>query len=322
MHNPGDKIWGVRLASPDHTTTYTIKEPLGDPGGTGQVFRLLPRTNPPLLGKIFLPDFTQKVRQDRSIAQRLVALALHREQLGGALPFGTWPRRLLVNSASFQDLQQVLIGFTMEELKGTTSLNHLISTEHARARLKQSDTMHIAITLADQLARLHAHDWKFVFCDLTPNNIHISSDFKLVHFIDTDSCQFIFNNGTFNFASRLLTPKFSSPGARERLANNQLLTPENDNFQLALNLFMFLMADGGLNGVHPFSSGSHDEDTLISQRAFPYENPVAYPVPPIALQVYRQWPEPLRQAFAKTFTSAPVPAAEWVTVLRNYRRGL
>lgn len=322
--SPGGTVWGARLNWPndDDYFSYTLAEPLGSPGGSATVYKLSPRTDPPLVAKLYNDSYLDLLRQDKKLLQRVVLLASNRDSLGADLPFATWPRRLLFSSNTPTNIQDELLGFSMERLNGTVSLHDLIYQEGARTRLTPDSNLHIAITIADQVARMHRHPWAFVFSDMSPNNIHVTPDLKHVRFIDTDCFQFEFKSSKYAFKPSGLTPTFTSPAAKARLTAGNALDATHDDFLLAMLIFMLLMAEKGFP-IHPFQSPGHDEDTLIDQRAFPFDNPAAYPVNPHILAAYMSIAAEVRAAFSQSFTQQPpLPAAEWASLLAKQRRSL
>lgn len=316
----GAQAWGALLKSPnDDYTQYKISDPLQE-GGSGSVHHLLPRTVPPLVAKLYKPETIARIRTDKKFMQRIVVLAAHREELIKDLPFATWPRRLLFTEKEPRSVQQSLIGFTMAQLVGTTSLTELFFHEPARVRLTPDHTVHIATVLADQVARLHRHPWGFVVGDLSPNNVHVSHDFNHIHLIDTDAFQFDYNNGAYAFELSGLTPSYKSPGAEAAMSITGRVTATHDDFVLAILIFMLLMMNAGYP-VHPFNALDHTEDELIENRAFPFDDPQRFPVNPAILQTYRTLPDEVRAAFTTAFTQRkPVPAANWTGILTQSRR--
>ncbi|HEX2842156.1 hypothetical protein [Hyphomicrobium sp.] len=295
---------------------------MGTAGGAGAVYQLMPRTDPPLVAKIYNDKVLQFIRSDRKYAQRIIALGLHRDELAKSLSFATWPRRLIFNEREPKDAQQALLGFTMERLVGTTSLIDLVTQQNARFKITPDTTAFLCITLAAQLARMHRHPWTFVFGDMSPNNFHITADLTKVRFIDTDGFQFDYNNGMYTFRLSGLTPGFKSPGADASLQRTGRLTTTHDDFVLAILLFMMLMADKGMP-IHPFQCGDTPEDVRIEKRQFPLSDPVQFPLPAPVVAAWNELPQKLRDAFTRTFTGpTPIPAAEWETILTDYRRCL
>lgn len=320
---PGDCAWGARLHPQNEDYfQFTLGEPMGAAGGAGAVYQLMPRSDPPLVAKVYNDKVLQLIKADRKYAQRITALALHRDELAKALPFATWPRRLIFSHKKPADPQQALLGFTMERLVSTVSLYDLITQQNTRRKVTPDVTTFLAITLSDQIARLHRHPWTFVFGDLSPNNIHVTANLGQMRFIDTDGFQFNYNNGQYSFRLSGLTPGFKSPGADLLMASAGRLTTAHDDFVLAILLFMMLMADKGMP-IHPFQSGDTPEDERIERRQFPLADPVNFPVPTAVVDAWKTLPQPLRDTFVRTFTGpAPVPATEWVTTLSQYRRSL
>ncbi len=323
----GTSVFGVSLNDPKNEdwTVYQIGKSLNK-GGFGSVHEVTPPMKHPLVAKIYTEPMRERIKNNPKIAMRLVALAQHRIAITKDLPFAVWPRRVLfakrnLNGAS--DIAANILGFSMLQLIGTTSLYDLMMNEDNRLRIRPVDLAHIAITIADQLARMHRHPWGFVFGDLSPNNIHISKDYKTVHFIDTDSFQFDFQTGKYAFPMENLTRLYKSPGAEDAIRKKQRITAVHDDFVLAVLVFQLLMT---MNAIprHPFECQDKNPDALMESRIFPFENPAQYPVPSTCLAVYNGWPADIRAAFRRTFTQPnPVTAEEWTQILiAHYRRGL
>lgn len=321
----GTVVFGCRPEQdkPDDWTKYTLQDQLGQTGGSASVFDVAPLFDPPLVAKIFNDRYRSIVSKEQPYAHRLVLLALHRGFLENhdqhPLTFALWPRRILFDTETPppDTIEKHVLGFTMKKLKGTTSLQHILNNEQSRARLTPDLTLDIAITIANQLKKMHTHPWNFVFADMSPNNIHLSFDFRHVYFIDTDSFQF---DAGAAFLPGGLTPGFSSPGATAAFNARQNFTADHDNFVFATLVFMLLMADKGFTGAHPFQCGSHSEDDLIDRRIFPFDNPTAYPVSPHVLKAYETLPDDIRQAFTTSFTKAPLRAEQWAVLLNANRR--
>lgn len=320
---PGDCAWGARLHSiKDDYFKFTLGEPMGTAGGAGAVYQLMPRTEPPLVAKLYNDKVLNIIRSDKKYAQRIIALAFHRDELAKSLPFATWPRRIIFTHKNPDDAQQALLGFTMERLVGTTSLIDLITQQNARLKITPDTTAYLCITLANQVALLHRHPWAFVFGDMSPNNIHVTADLAQVRFIDTDGFQFDYNNGKYNFRLSGLTPGFKSPGSDAVMQSHGRLTSTHDDYVLAILLFMLLMADKGMP-IHPFQSGDTPEDARIERRQFPLAETAQFPLPKPVIDAWNTRPHELRATFIRAFTApTPVKAAEWVKVLSNYRRCL
>jgi DNA-binding helix-hairpin-helix protein with protein kinase domain len=324
----GSTVWGVRVSSqPEEWRRFTVGKQVAEPGRFGVVHRLADKTDPPLVAKFYINDALDNLRSNLAYRQRIVALAHHRYHLshGNALPFAVWPRRILFTSRdpSEVDIPRTIVGFSMAALPVTRSLKSLFDDPSARLRLTSEDSVHIAAILADQLARMHRHPWRFVFGDLSPNNIHVTHDFKRVYFIDTDGYQFQFNAPRLAFRPPGVTPTYISPGSRQRLESKRTLGPAHDEFVLAILIFQILMMLQGRRAPHPFGSLDGDENDYIDQRVFPYAVSHQHPPPNQALAVYNAFPADIRAAFMQTFTTPlPFPASRWPELLSRYRRGL
>lgn len=325
----GMTVWGARLYkgdTPDHWFPYTVADPVGKEGASAAVHMLEPAdTNPPLVAKIFNGEIRDRIRADDAYANRILIPALYRDELLDHLEFAAWPRRVLfdVKQPAPHERREHLIGFTMERLIDTLPLEDLFTPGTARRKLTPEDTLYIAGTLAEQLAKMHRHRWGFVFGDMSPLNIHVTRDFKRVLFIDTDSFQFTVGKGRHHFTLYGLTPSFSSPGVRALIHTDQPspVTPAHDDYVLAILIFMLMMADTGIPS-HPFNSPEGDEDDLIDRRYFPF----AQSPPRVAgsvFEAYQTLPQIFRDAFKTTFTGpTPIPAHEWAQLIANHRRSL
>lgn len=319
-------VWGARLDSGGNEswTPYRIGKRIGK-GGMGSVHEFTPVPQTPMLAKLFSPDMLARIKGDPKIAMRLAALAAHRDDIANALGFATWPRRMLFTKQRPRDKREIadtIVGFTMVRLQNTISLNQLLMDPDRRIRLTPHDTAHIAITLADQIGRMHKHKWGFVFGDFSPNNVHVGVTFKSVSFIDTDSFQFDFDASKYSFTLGGITPGYKSPGVDQQLKQTGRVTPAHDDFVLAIHLFQLFMVDRQMPR-HPFQTLDTPLDVMISKRAFPFDNPSAYPVPRPCLDAYASVPPPIRAAFSRSFTTpATVSAEEWSLLLSEYRRSL
>ncbi len=269
----GASVFGVSLNDPKNEdwTVYQVGKSL-NAGGFGSVHLLTPLMKHPLVAKIYTEAMRERIKRDPKIAMRLVALAQHRLAITEALPFAVWPRRVLFAKKKpdgANDIAANILGFTMLQLMGTTSLFELMTNPEKRLRIQPVDIAHIAISIADQLARLHRHPWKFVFGDLSPNNIHVTNDYKAVHFIDTDSFQFDFQTGKYAFPPENLTRFYKSPGAEDAIRKKQRITAVHDDFVLAVLIFQLLMTMDNVPR-HPFQCLDKGVDAMIEGRIFPF----------------------------------------------------
>ena len=295
-----------------------------DAGGAAAVYSLTAKTTPQLVAKIYDGSILERVRKEPAFRQRIIALAQHREQLMAELPFAFWPRRILFTRRAPGEPQipHAILGFTMAALPNTTSLTNLLSDHAARMRITHADSIHIACTLADQIAKLHRHAWRFVFGDMSPNNIHVTHNFASVYFIDTDAFQFQYNHPHFAFGIPGLTPGFESRGARQ---SSRPAAPSPPTTTISSRHHHFPDPDGAVrpHPSPPVQLRNSTEADNINARRFPYSNPIAYPVPALPLAFYRSLPSDIHLAFMQTFTTVtPFPAAQWPSLLSGYRRGL
>lgn len=321
----GSTAMAVRIdpSRPDHWTAYPLGAHIGQ-GGTSSVYEVALATNPPLVAKIYNSDITTAIKAQQAYALRLLTLASHRADLISTLGFGVWPRRLIfrIKDPSDAQIAEMLAGISMQRLNDTTPLHDLINFDSCRMRMSAHDTLHIAVTLAEQLDKLHGHPWQFVFGDMSAKNIHVSNDFARVHFIDTDAFQFTLADGT-TFRPHGLTPSYRSPGSMHRLQRNSSITPADDDYVLAILIFQLLLAQAGFTQMHPFTAAGSNEEDNMAIGLFPYNAPDRLPPPDGPLEAYEALPPELRTAFSATFTHRkPVTAAQWASLLHVFRRSL
>lgn len=319
-------IWGARLDpnGKDDWIRYRLGNRIGK-GGMASVHEIYPEYMDPIVAKLFDDEMLARIKGDPKIAMRLAALVRNRAKIGKELKFATWPRRMLFSKErpnGKREIADSVIGFTMRKLQNTVSLQDLMMDPERRLRLTPEDTAYITTTLADQIHNLHKHEWGFVFGDLSPNNVHVGTDFRSVSFIDTDSFQFDFEASKYSFTLGGITKGYKSPGVDEQLRKTGRVTAAHDDFVLAILIFQLLMMDRQVPR-HPFQYADTPLDVMIAKRAFPFDTPHTYRVPPSCLNAYATFPPAIRQAFSRTFTtSTPVSAAEWTMILSDYRRSL
>lgn len=299
---------------------FEVAELISDRGGSGSVWKLAIDTDPALLVKFYKGEMLNRLRTETRTTTRLYPLVRSRRRLADELPFATWPRRLVFadRNVTEENFAQKLLGFTMARLDVSVSLEELISDDKRRIRITAGKTRHILLLIIDYLQSLHDHPWRFMFGDMSLNNIHVSRDRSRVFFIDTDAFQYSCPETDKFFAVPGTTEGFRSPGTADRHHDDPL--PDNhDLFVMAIIIFMMLMADMGAYAAHPFSAAGHDSDELLDARAFPYEAPDNFPLPDFVLKRYRAIPAELRQAFLQTFTT-PVPIAlpQWRMLLQKH----
>lgn len=308
--------------APDAWTTYTLGEKIAT-GGFADLHQVI--GHPALIAKIYNDKMKDRLQKKPRIIKQLWGLARDSGELQQALPFATWPRSMLFSQArpiGAAQTADTLLGYTMHRIVGTTSLHDLVVNPDRRLRLTAGDTAFIAKRIADQLAQLHRHDRHFVFGDFSPANIHIGEQFDSVTFIDTDGYQYDFKEKDEAFDLEMITPGFRSPGVTEAIRDTGRVTTAHDDYVLAIHIFTVLMLAHGVPR-HPLKSGNIEPDVLIAKRAFPYDDPQTYPLPQSCLTAYRSFPEGLRKAFTRTFTTPNgVTAEDWGLLLHDHRRFL
>jgi DNA-binding helix-hairpin-helix protein with protein kinase domain len=183
--------------------------------------------------------------------------------------------------------------------------------------------IHIAVSLADQLHRLHTHPWGFVIGDLSPNNLLVDYTFSSIHFIDLDTIRFTPVAGTRGFDAPGTTPRYRSP-EYFRAPDNNYRTATHDDFVLAILLFQILMAICGVDDAHPFVELDGDEEDNIRCGRFPYVDGLRHTQVGLRpAEVYGRWHIDLRTAFEAVFTGRrTMTAGDWANLVARYRRSL
>lgn len=271
-----------------------------------------------LVAKLYKDKARRAAKQSGDPQPRLLPLARNRDMLHETLPFCIWPRRLLFDqlrppTVSWGDS---LLGFSMQKFSDAVSLYDLLFDERHRRRMSADDYIYVALTIAHQLAQMHAHPWRFLSVDMSPNNILVSRDFRQVRFIDTDSFQFSHLGHVYK--ANGLTAGFKSPGAQAAIDVRGPLGLEHDRFCLAILIFHLLMARQG-RPISPFQAPGEDVDTLIERRAFLYAPAPAHAVRPEFTAAYAKLPQEVRDAFLQSFTKVPLRASDWADCLSRHR---
>ncbi len=222
-----------------------------------------------------------------------------------------WPERMLFNEAN------VCVGFAMPLLdrgKHKTMLhfyNPLDRRQHAPS-FTWDYLLRAALNISIVVESLHARG--YVIGDMNESNFFIS-DQALVTLIDCDSMQV--RTPAQVYRCTVAKPEYLAPELYGRDLATTDRTPEQDNFALAVLLFLMLM-----EGVHPFSGawkGPGDPppiDVRIRDGACPYVgSPLATAMP--AAPPFDLLPASLRALFARAFgqghahPSARPSAREW-----------
>lgn len=163
------------------------------------------------------------------------------------------------------------VGYIMELAEGMVTLGELIPAERSRPDdlpdwYRETGgvlrRLRVLATLADQIARLHAH--AIVYCDLSPGNVMISSDPQAteVRLIDPDNLQFS------DPGQRVVyTAYWAAPECNRRQFN--LATTLSDAHALAALSYSVLTA------AHPLLDGEaaaqrEDGDLLALQGLLPW----------------------------------------------------
>lgn len=297
-----------------HWMSYTLDEQIAF-GGAATIWSIAQSSNPTLLLKIFKPDQKDFIKKNAVFVDRLIPLAQHRDDLLKTLPFCAWPRRLLFRSANLDPATFVddIAGFSMATLDNSKKLSSILFTDRARLHITPQASRHIAITIADQLDRMHNHPWQFVFGDLSPNNIHIGNNLQDVFFLDTDAFQYKAHLDGHDYAFPLagVTDGYTSPARLAGLPTDYM-QPAHDDFVLAILILQLYMADLGITDWHPLQMSGRTENQNITDGYFPLNAPGPLKVQDYVVEKYRSIPAPLRNAFENTFThKTKLTARQW-----------
>lgn len=320
---PGTNLFAVRYAAgraEDWRKFAVGKELTETIGGTARVFAFgeADVRGELLVAKLYKDAARRALKRSGDPQPRLVPLVRERDMLHETLPFCVWPRRVLFDALRPPQarLAESLLGFSMEKISNAVSLYDLLFDEAHRRRLTPDDYVYIGLTIARQLSQMHMHAWKFLYVDMSPNNILVSHDFRAVRFIDTDSFQFTHDGHVYK--ANGLTEGFTSPGAQAAIDSRQPLTPDHDRFCLAILLFHLLMARQG-RPVNPFEAPQQDVNDFIEKRAYLYAPMPPHAVRPELTAAYKTLSQDIRDAFLKSFTATPLTARDWAECLSRHR---
>lgn len=317
----GQTLWGMRAAPPksqreDNWGEITLGKIVGS-GAFADVYSVAGATRVPLLAKIFKGDYADKATTDKTILRALVGFSSNGKNLADALPFASWPDRILFakRGKTIAELQPALRGYTMPHFIDAKPYEHYRSGRGATFQMSKGDYIHLCITLAHQLDRLHKHPFQFVFSDLSSKNILISNDRRKIYFIDADSYGFrAFGQEKYAFSATMVTPAYPTPYLRGTL------DARHHNFVLAMIIWEMAMAMHGMPKAKTFAVANMAMQDFITSRQYPYKDPVHPEVPPAILEVYKTLPNFIRAGFDKAFTANDgLTASEWVDLLNRWR---
>lgn len=221
---------------------YILGEMLGSPGGEGTVYRV---NVPGLAAKIYNEEHCTERRREKirlMSASRLISDGI-------CLPRET----LYTRNHEFT-------GYIMQEAKGYDLVYLLREKEVFSKRFpnwKKSDMVQLAITILHKIQYLHNHDVLIGDINLL-NMLFVSPD--EVYFLDTDSYQFQ------GFPSPVGAVHFTAPELQGKDLATTLRTPGNENFAVAVLVFMLMM-----QGLSPYAhQGGTTPAENIKQGLFPF----------------------------------------------------
>lgn len=317
----GQTLWGMRVAPPksqrdDNWAEIKLGSLIGS-GSFADVYTVAGATRVPILAKIFKGDYAEQAKTDKNILKALVGFSSNGKNLATTLPFVSWPDRILFTTRgnTLAQLQPAVRGYTMPHFADAKPYEHYRSGKGAAFQLTKGDYIHLCITLAHQLDRLHKHDFRFVFSDLSSKNILISNDQRKIYFIDADSYGFrAFGQEKYSFRATMVTPAYPTPYLQGALDER------HHNFVLAMIIWEMAMAMHGMPKAKTFAVANTAMQDFIASRQYPYKDPAHPEVPPAILEVYRTLPSFIRAGFDKAFTGHNgLTASEWVDLLNRWR---
>lgn len=235
----------------DHGRQITLARELGR-GGEGVVFEVAGDATG--AAKIYhtaiSPDKAEKIRA--MVAMRTAQL----EKLTA------WPRALL------RTAKGEARGFLMPRLTGHKDIHTLYSPKGRRVEFQNADWRFLIRTAAN-VARAFAvvHESGCVIGDVNHGGVTVAQD-ATVKLIDCDSFQVV--NAERKFLCEVGVSTFTPPELQNRSLKGLLRTPNQDNFGLAVLVFLLLFM-----GRHPFAGrflGASDMpiERAIQEFRFPY----------------------------------------------------
>ncbi|HQV68304.1 MAG TPA: protein kinase [Thermoflexales bacterium] len=187
-----------------------------------------------------------------------------------------WPHYVL------QDAQRKFTGYAMPGVSGADELINIYNAVLRRKRYENFgwEYLHaVAFNVASTMANLHS--FGHIVGDVNPRNILVKPDTR-VTFIDTDSFQVMaeINGAKKVFRCPVGMPEFQAPEMLETDWHTSVRREENDNFSLAIFIFMLLMG-----GNHPYrgqwlAAGEKEYADRIREGLFPYGRRVSKVIAP------------------------------------------
>ena len=239
---PSDNAYipGVGELVQGTTQSWRLPEPLAS-GGEGDVYDLGDGT----VAKLYRFGQTNQVRTDK--LRLMVSSPVDCQGV-------CWPQELLTNSRG------QVVGYRMAKAQGL-ELQKALFTRSALERnfphWERKDLVQLGITILEKVAVLH--DKGILLGDINPLNILVKSSTE-VWLVDCDSYQ------VGRYPCPVGTERFTAPEIQNKEYDSFLRTRGNENFALAVLVFMLL-----LPGKHPYSQqGGEDMGQLIREGNFPY----------------------------------------------------
>lgn len=280
-------------------------------GGEGAVYEVV--GFPKLVAKIYTDG---RAIDRRPKVQAMISKGLYKHH-----KLISFPVNVLLDDA------QSFVGFTMRKIGGARPIHYLWNKRDRQENFSKASVffiVRVACNAARAVAQLH--ESHCVIGDINESGFLVTEQ-GTVALIDSDSFQYYFNGKVF--PSLVGTPDYRPPehqGVNQRSLRS--LTPNHDNFGLAVIIFKLLML-----GTHPFMGkweGQGDPPLHERIKYFRYAYGHYSPrlkVGPQPMAPPIEWLPPyIRNAFERSFgkiTCDQRPCArEWVTILNNLEKDL
>jgi DNA-binding helix-hairpin-helix protein with protein kinase domain len=333
----GSTLHALGLHKAGGADWYDIR--LGAPLSKGGAARLWHVEKPglatPLVAKVWNKRGLDQVFSTPVEATRVLRLVENRNQLYNHIPNVIWPRRLLFTQPTRENVRNHFRGFTMSRLDHMRKLHQILAlSQQGQAPLTFEQSKRMVLMLCQSLQKLHDHPWQFRFGDFSPNNIMFSEDLTTLAFVDADGYQFLYphresgTNISFNAAG--FTLGYSSPTTiKAELRRKQDDPPvrvdeQHDHFVLAIHIYQIYMAHLGLGGAAPFQKFERgNENDAIAAGRFTHDMALEHQPNAFIQQQYLRIPEPIRDAFSRTFARGkPLTTREWASLCSTHWRSL
>lgn len=269
---------------PPNNKSYILGEKIGD-GKEGNIFKV--ENEAGRIAKIYKDDFCTLWRREK-----LKLMTQDRLNFNGIC----FPLEVLNNS------EGQFAGFIMQEAKGIKLTELFIPKSQFELNFpdcNKQDLVKLAISILNKIKYLHKHN--VIMGDISPRNIMFTSSDE-VYFVDVDSCQY------GKYPCRVGTPGFIAPELRCKKLESVMLTEGNENFSVAVIVFMLMM-----QGQYPFVN-----ENIMFPSVGPWSN------------IWNHLPPELRGAFIDTFRkdgkhnteNTRFSVYKWLGFMHEYNKAL